>query len=83
MKVAGRQLGTQEYNAVVVNRAWRDRIVNQHERMHWMRGILMHELERRGFLVKNVRRKGQYWEYTVDGRQWAKVADGLHISEIL
>ena len=69
------QLGTTEYNAVVVNRHWRDRILGvKSSEYHWMRSILMKHLTARGIVVKNVRRTGNWWEYTPGGNTWHKVA---------
>lgn len=84
MKIAGRELGTQEYNAVVVNLSWRDGIVgDKHQEMHWMRSILMRHLQASGVQVTNVRRMGGYWEMTCGSGAWSRISDIFNPSEII
>lgn len=78
MKIAGRHLDSQEHNAVVVNRHWRDRILGvKSSEYHWMRSILMRHLAGRGIVAKNVRRTGNWWEYTPGGNAWIKISGVL------
>lgn len=57
----------------MVNRHWRDRIVKPHERMHWMRGVLMRHLQSLGIHCVNVRLNKGYWEYSPIIGKWVKI----------